>query len=78
MEFLADEGATRVESIADGPTTLRLKLVNFSSTLGSSTTSPMQIGTYGGRKTYLSFVVFALSGGPGKTVHYTLTLGEQA
>jgi hypothetical protein len=78
MEFVTDEGATRVDSLAEGSTTLRLRLFNFSSTLGSSTTAPMPIGTYGGRKLYLSFVVLALSGGSGKTVHYTLTLGESA
>ena len=76
MEFVSDDSSTRVESAAVGTTTLNLKLFNFNSSVGSSTTDPMQFGTFAGRQIFLSFMVFAISGGNGKTVHYTFTLGE--
>ena len=78
MDFLKDASSTRAESTADGPTTLRLKLFNFSSSLGSGTTTPMQIGTFAGRTLFLSFMVYALSEGSLRTIHYTFALGDQA
>jgi hypothetical protein len=76
MDFMNDGSTTRAESTAEGSTTLRLKLYNFNSSLGSGTTSPMSIGTFAGRKLFLSFMVFALNEGAQKTVHYTFALGE--
>ncbi|EKS9798474.1 MULTISPECIES: DUF6864 domain-containing function [Burkholderia] len=76
FEFSTDGGSPRIEFDAPGTSALNLRLYNFSSSIGSGTTSPIEIGTLAGRKLLLAFVVYALSPESSKTVHYTFMAGE--
>jgi hypothetical protein len=76
--FLSDGGAPRLDASNSDASTLNLKLHNFSSAIGTGTTSPLAIGTYQGRSLLFAFTVHALSAESIKTVHYTFMLGDSA
>ena len=78
LEFLSDGTTTRMDAKSDEKSTLTLSLYNFNNSIGSGTTSPIEIGTFGGRKLHLAFMVYALSEVSSKTVHYTFMLGDKA
>lgn len=78
FSFITDAGQTRLGPSSASGSTLNLTLYNFSNSIGSGTTSPIEIGTLNSRKLWLSFVVYAFSPESSKTVHYTFTLGESA
>ncbi|WP_146115983.1 DUF6864 domain-containing function [Malikia granosa] len=76
--FVSDSGQVRIGGSSAVGSTLNLELYNFNNSIGSGTTSPIEIGTLAGRKLWLSFMVYALSAESSKTVHYTFMLGEPA
>jgi len=76
FSFVSDSGQTRIDPGAASGTTLNLTLYNFNNSIGSGTTSPVEIGTLNGRKLWLSFMVYAISAESSKTVHYTFMLGN--
>jgi hypothetical protein len=75
--FLSDGTTTRMEAKSDATSTLTLTLYNFNNSIGAGTTSPIEIGTFNGRKLLLAFMVYALSEESSKTVHYTFMLGDR-
>lgn len=76
FSFVSDSGQTRLVPSAISGSALKLALYNFNNSIGSGTTSPIEIGTLVGRKLWLSFVVYAFSPESSKTVHYTFMLGD--
>lgn len=76
FEFSTDSGSTRIESGGASGSALNLCLYNFNNTIGSGTTSPIEIGTFAGRKLWLAFMVYAFSPESSKTVHYTFMMGD--
>ena len=77
LAFVSDGTSTRMEAKSDEAATLTLNLFNFNNSIGSGTTSPIEIGTFTGRKLLLAFMVYALSDASSKTVHYTFMLGDK-
>lgn len=77
LDFIDDGGATRMEGDVNETAILKLRLYNFNNSIGSGTTSPMEIGQLNGRVLWLAFMVYAISNKASKTVHYTLMLGDQ-
>ena len=67
-----------MESGPQSSSVLSLNLFNFSNTIGSGTTAPIEIGAFAGRKLLLAFMVYALTPTSSKTVHYTFMLGDPA
>lgn len=78
MQFLSDGNAPRMEATSDQSAALNLVLFNFNSSIGSGTTSPVDIGTFNGRRLLFAFMVYALNDVSSKTVHYTFMLGDNA
>lgn len=78
LAFYSDGTATRMEAKSDQGSNLTLSLYNFNNSIGSGTTSPIEIGSFSGRKLHLAFMVYALSDSSSKTVHYTFMLGDKA
>lgn len=76
LEFINDGTLPRLGQAAADGSTLRLQVYNFNNTIGAGTTSPLEIGTFAGRKLLFSFVVYAFNQESTKTVHYTFMLGE--
>jgi hypothetical protein len=76
FSFVTDAGQTRLGPSSASGSALNLTLYNFNNTIGSGTTSPIEIGTLNSRKLWLSFVVYAFSPESSKTVHYTFTVGD--
>lgn len=76
FSFVSDGGSTRLGPGSASGSTLNLTLYNFTNSIGSGTTSPIEIGILSGRKLWLSFMVYALSPESSKTVHYTFMVGE--
>ena len=76
FSFVSDGGQPRLGPGSASDSTLNLTLYNFNNSIGSGTTTPLEIGTLSGRKLWLSFMVYALSPESSKTVHYTFMLGE--
>src|SRR5574340_1462975 len=76
--FVSDGTSTRMEAKSDETSTLNLTLFNFNNSIGSGTTSPVEIGTFSGRKLLLAFMVYALGDATSKTVHYTFMLGDRS
>jgi hypothetical protein len=76
FSFMADSGATRMESVANSSSALTLSLYNFNNAIGAGTTAPVEIGNLGGRRLSLSFMIYAMNPDSTKTVHYTFMLGE--
>lgn len=74
--FVSDGTTTRMEGTSGDSSTLTLTLFNFDNSIGSGTTSPIEIGTLNRRKLLLAFMVYALSDSSSKTVHYTFMLGD--
>jgi hypothetical protein len=74
--FVFDGGQPRLGPSSASGSTLNLTLYNFNNSIGSGTTSPIEIGNLSGRKLWLSFNVYALSPESSKTVHYTFMVGE--
>lgn len=74
--FTTDGGQTRLGPSAASGSTLSLTLYNFNNSIGSGTTSPVEIGTLQGRRLWLSFMVYAISPESSKTVHYSFMVGE--
>lgn len=74
--FVSDGGQPRLGPGSASDFTLNLTLYNFNNSIGSGTTSPIEIGNLSGRKLWLSFTVYALSPESSKTVHYTFMLGD--
>lgn len=77
FSFLSDGTSTRLGPASASGSTLNLTLYNFTNSIGAGTTSPIEIGTLGGKKLWLSFMVYALSPESSKTVHYTFMVGDQ-
>jgi hypothetical protein len=78
FNFVSDGGSTRLGPSSASGSALHLTLYNFNNSIGSGTTSPMEIGSLSGRKLWLSFVIYAFSPESSKTVHYTFMLGDGA
>lgn len=76
LTFHFDKGARRLESVGGGERELELKLFNFVNALGTGTTEPLQVGTYMGKKLWLSFVVYSLDATTIRTIHYTFFGGD--
>ncbi|SPR97397.1 DUF6864 domain-containing function [Cupriavidus taiwanensis] len=76
LEFVTDGSSTRMESGPSNASALNLRLYNFNNSIGSGTTSPIEIGTLAGRKLWFAFMVYALSPESSKTVHYTFMAGD--
>lgn len=76
LKFANDSGTTRMETESASSESLNLKLYNFNNSIGSGTTLPVEIGTLGGRRLFLAFMIYALSPESSKTVHYTFMLGD--
>jgi hypothetical protein len=74
--FVSDGGQPRLGPGSASGSTLNLTLYNFNNSIGSGTTSPIEIGNLSGRKLWLSFTVYALSPESSKTVHYTFMVGD--
>jgi len=76
FSFVTDGGQPRLGPSSATGSTLNLTLFNFDNSIGSGTTSPLEIGTLQGRRLWLSFMIYALSPDSSKTVHYTFMVGE--
>jgi len=76
FSFVSDGGAPRLVPGSSSNAALNLTLYNFNNSIGSGTTSPIEIGSLSGRRLWLAFMVYALSPESSKTVHYTFMLGE--
>lgn len=74
--FVSDGGLPRLGPGSATGSVLNLTLYNFNNSIGSGTTSPIEIGNLSGRKLWLSFTIYALSPESSKTVHYTFMVGE--
>jgi len=76
FDFRTDSEGQRIEREVFSESTLKLIVYNFNNTLGTGTTSPIDIGIISGRKLYLAFLVGSLSETAIRTVTYTFFLGE--
>ena len=76
FSFVSDGGQPRLGPSSASGSVLDLILYNFNNSIGSGTTSPIEIGNLSGRKLWLSFTIYALSPESSKTVHYTFMVGE--
>ena len=56
--------------------TIKFTLYNFDNSIGTGTTSPIEIGNFSNRKLYMSIVVYSLSPAAIKTINYTFYLGD--
>lgn len=77
--FKDEEGREdlKVEGSVHDPVTLKLTLYNFKNPLGSGTTDPMPIGTLGGRRLYIHYRVYQLTGSSDKMLVYSIYRGEE-
>ncbi len=66
----AGEGHS-MKSNSPAPNTLEFTLVNFSNPLGTGTTQPIQIGTFGGKPMYVHFRVYSI-GESDRTLQFTV------
>jgi hypothetical protein len=78
FSFASDGGVPRMESSSSSNAALNLTLYNFNNSIGVGTTSPLEIGTFNGRRLWLSYIIYALTPDSTKTVHYTFMVGDPA
>lgn len=79
FEFQEDETKKPVIKSEDiNPTTLKIKFLNFDSTLGIGNTKPLEVGTFGGKKLFFSYRIFNLSDRTLRTLEYTFYLHQNA
>jgi hypothetical protein len=76
FSFVSDGGQPKLGPSSATGSTLNLTLYNFDNSIGSGTTSPLEIGNLQGRRLWLSFMIYALTPDSSKTVHYTFMVGE--
>lgn len=56
---------------------LRLDLYNFNDVLGSGSVLPLEIGTWEGKKLFISFRVYSLNDSNQRTIHYSFFQGHE-
>lgn len=76
FSFESDGSQPRLGPSSATGSTLNLTLFNFNNSIGSGTTSPLEIGSLQGKRLWLSFMVYALTPDSSKTVHYTFMVGD--